>query len=353
MNEPFRVGILGFAHGHVGMYCARWRERPELGVRVVGGWDHDAARACAAAPSCGGVVEPSAGALLARPDVQGVVIGAETSLHAELVEQAAAAGKAIVLQKPIALTLEEADRIVAAVRRAGVPFSLAWQMRTDPQNLKMRELLAGGGFGKVFMARRRHGLGLILTNPNFRDAWHLKPEYNRDMWADDAAHPLDFMFWLFGMPESVTAELATLHDPVQPNDNGIAILRYASGVIAEVVCSFTCLAGENTTEIVAEKGVIVQNYGDGPSSGVPRPVGGTALKWFLREKGDWTVEPAGCPANQGERIAHLAGPLAEFFSGQRPPIATAEEGRDVLRLVLACYESSEQGKRVKLQDINN
>ncbi len=52
---------------------------------------------------------------------------------------------------------------------------------------------------------------------------------------------------------------------------------------------------------------------------------------------------------QGERIAGLAGPLAEFLHGKRPPIATAEEARDVLRLVLACYQSAEQGRRIELK----
>ena len=53
--------------------------------------------------------------------------------------------------------------------------------------------------------------------------------------------------------------------------------------------------------------------------------------------------------NQGERIAGLAGPLAEFLHGRRPPVATAPEGRDVLRLILACYESAEQGRRVEFR----
>jgi predicted dehydrogenase len=344
--QEVRVGILGFAHGHVAMYCTRWRKEPELGVRLVAGWDRDPSLG---AKQCQQFQVEHAGSveeLLARHDVEAVVIGAETSLHAELVERAAATGKAIALQKPMALTMDEADRIVNAVARYGVPFTMAWQMRVDPPNLKMRELLASGQFGKIFMVRRRHGLPMILTSPAFRDTWHLKPEYNRDIWADDAAHPIDFMYWLFGMPRSVTAELGTLYDPIQPNDNGIAIFRYADGMIAEVVCSFTCLAGENTTEIVAEKGVIIQNYGDLPSSSVPRPAGGIALKWYLRAKGDWTVDDSAAPANQGGRIANLAGPLAEFLRGKRPAIATEQEGRDVLRMVLACYDSATQGRRV-------
>lgn len=343
-----RIGILGFAHGHVGMYCGRWRKEPQLGIELAAGWDHDAARIQQAVKDFGVTPFPSPGDLLADKSIAGVVIGAETSMHADLVVKAAAAGKAIVVQKPMALTLAEADRMVAAVRKAGVPFTVAWQMRTDPQNLKMKELLASGRFGKVFMVRRRHGLSMILTNPAFRNMWHLKPEYNRDIWADDAAHPIDFLHWLFGIPETVTAELGTLHDPVQPNDNGIAIYRYADGMIAEAVCSFTCLAGENTTEIVAEKGVIIQNYGDGPSSSTPRPAGAPALKWYLHDTKEWTNAEVEGPANQGQRITHLAGPLAEYLQGRRPPIATAEEGRDSLRMVLACYESNEKGKRVKI-----
>ena len=50
--------------------------------------------------------------------------------------------------------------------------------------------------------------------------------------------------------------------------------------------------------------------------------------------------------SQGDRIRNLAGPLAEFLNGRRPPIATAEEGRDVLRIMMACYESVEKGQRI-------
>jgi predicted dehydrogenase len=109
------------------------------------------------------------------------------------------------------------------------------------------------------------------------------------------------------------------------------------------------VGGENTTEIVCQNGVIVGNYGDVLSTMVPRPAGGVQLKWYLKDDGAWTVSDLPDIANQGERIAGLAGPLAEFLRGRRPPVATAEEGRDVLRLVLACYESNETGKRVRLR----
>lgn len=343
--ERVNVGILGFAHGHVRMYCDRWRARPEMGVRVTAGWDHDAERRTKACDGLGIDAAERAEALLERPDVDAVVIGAETSLHADLVEQAAAAGKAIVLQKPISLTMEQADRIVSAVKRAGVPFTLAWQMRVDPHNLEMRSLLASGRFGKVFMVRRRHGLPTQLWK-DFDKAWHVRPELNRDIFADDACHAIDFLYWLLGEPRSVTAELASLLNPAIPNDNAIAVFRFAGGVLGEVCCSFVAVAGENTTEIVCENGVIVGNYGDLPSCLSPRPAGGIQLKWYLQDSGQWSVSSIPDITQQGERIAGLAGPLAEFLRGRRPAIATAEEGRTVLKMVLACYESAQEGRRI-------
>lgn len=343
------VGILGFAHGHVNSYCTRWREDPAFGVKAVAGWDHDEARLAQAAKNhgieaCGSVAE-----LLARSDIKAVVIASETSFHAELVEQAAAAGKTIALQKPMALTMEQADRIVAAVKKAGVRFTMCWQMRVDPQNLKMKELVESGEFGQIFMMRRRHGLPMCL-NPDFATSWHVTPKYNRDIWADDSSHPIDLVHWMFGAPESVTAEVESLYNPRMPMDNGVAIFRYKGGPLVHVDCSFTNPASENTTEIIGEKGSIIQNYGDGPSCNVKRPEGAIPLKWYLKEKGDWTVSDLTSPPSHGNRIAHLAGPLADFILGKRGPVASAEEGRISLRMVLACYVSSREGRRVALAD---
>ena len=331
-----RLGILGFAHAHVNMYCAEWRKTGA--VQVVAGWDHDAERA----GKSGIEVAGSAAEVLKRVDA--VIIAAETSRHADLVEQAAIAGKAIILQKPLALTLPEADRIVAAAKK--VPFTLVWQMRVDPHNLQIKSLLASGEFGRVFMIRRRHGLP-TQTWKDFEKTWHVQPALNRDIFADDAAHPLDFLYWLRGMPVSVSAELSTLLNPAIVNDTGIVVLRYADGSLGEVSCSFVALAGENVTEVICEHGVIIENYGDVPSCNVPRPPGaGPQLKWF--RAGKWIASELPEIKSHGERLTGLAVPLVEFLEGKRPAIATAEEGRDVLRIVLACYESAKKGRRVKL-----
>jgi len=342
-----KVAILGFAHGHVGMYCDIWRDQPDLGIEVVSVWDHDPVRLAEVTGkrSLRAFGEPVE--LLAQPGIDAVVIGAETSLHADLVIAAARAGKKIVLQKPISLTLAQADEIVATVEETGVPFTLAWQMRVDPQNLRMKQLVQEGVLGRTLMVRRRHGLSTHLWD-GFENSWHAKPELNRGMWADDAAHAVDFIYWLLGWPRTVFAEIDTLMNPKVPDDHGIAVFRTADGAFAEVVSSFTCMAGENTTEIVGEKGCAIQNYGDAPSCNFPRSKNAVGLKWVLRGDKDWVDSGISSPVGHGERIKALAEPLAEFLHGRRPPIATAAEGRDVLRLILACHESSQAAKRINL-----
>lgn len=343
--DPIGIGILGFAHGHVGAYCELWRKNPEWGVRLAAGWDADPARADAGCAAQEIERAPTVADLLARRDVKAVVIAAETAYHAELVERAAAAGKTIILQKPLALTMDEADRMVSAVKRAGVPFTLAWQMRVDPHNLQIRSLLAEGRFGRVFMARRRHCLPTQQWK-DFDKTWHVNPALNRDIFADDAAHAIDFIYWIRGRPVSVMAELGTLGNPAILNDNAIAVFRHEDGSFSEVSCSFNAVAGEMVTEIVCERGVIVEHYGDVCSCNNPWPPGGIQLKWYLEEEKKWTVSDLADIRQHGQRIAGLAQPLADFMAGRRPPLAMVEEGREVLRMVLACYASAEQGKRI-------
>jgi len=347
MTSEIRVGVLGFAHGHVNAYCGRWREEPAMGVKVTAGWDHQADRLKAAADSYGLVPCSSEKQLLARDDVDAVMIASETALHAGLVEMAAAAGKTVILQKPLCLTTEEADRIVSAVKRSGIRFTLAWQMRVDPQNCEMKQLLADGSFGHVTMLRRRHCLSTHKWK-DFDKTWHVSAAMNRDIFADDAAHAVDFMYWMLGKPCSVMTELGTLRNPRIPNDHAIAVFRYKDGAFAEIVCSFAASGGENCAEIQCENGIIILNHGDGPSCELPWPDGAIQLKWRLDSEPKWVASALPPVRGQWNRIQALSEPLAEFLHGRRPPIGTAEEGRDVLRLILACYDSSSQGKRISV-----
>jgi len=341
-----KVGVLGYAHGHVAAFGKNWMEHPDLNAKIVAVWDHDAERAAKAGADMGAKVCATAEELL-KEDIQAVVITCETAYHADMVEIAAAAGKDIICYKPMALTMKDADRIVDAVKKNGVRFTLGWQMRCDPQNIKMKEIIDSGKLGRIAMYRRRHALGTHEWG-NFDTTWHANPVLNRDIFADDSSHPIDMMHWIFGMPETVMCEQSTIVNPKVPNDTGIALFKFANGMIADISCQFTTTAAEIGTEVYGENGSIQQYFDDGPSTKLPHE-GKVGLKWYYRGDADWTDSDIPSPKGHGERIYGQGKRLAEFLNGGEP-VCSAEDARDSLRLVLACYVSQRTGTRVSVWD---
>ena len=342
---PMNLAIVGFAHAHVDAYASEIKSMND--ARIAWGWDHDAQRGAARCAEHGCEFCPDLEDLMQREGLGGVIIGSETCYHADHVEVAARAGKHVLLQKPMALTLSDCDRILRAVQSSGVRFSMAWQMRCDPQNIWMREAVRSGKIGKVTLLRRRHGLSTHLW-PDFENSWYVKPALNRGMFMDDAAHPADFLLWVLGRPRSVVAEIDTLLNPKVPDDTAVAVYRFPGGAIGIVECSFTCVAAEETTTLIGDKGTIIQSYGDGPScGGVALPENPRGLKYMLAGENHWTVVDIPTPPNHGHRIRGVARPAVDFFLGKRGPIATAEEGRANVNMLLAAYRSALEGRRVE------
>jgi predicted dehydrogenase len=342
------IAVLSWAHGHVNAYCNQIRGFED--ARLVACWDDDEERGRKNAETYGIPYSPHMEDVLGNPEVECVIVASETNKHGDLCVAAAEAGKAILLQKPMALTLEECDRITAAVEKAGVWFSLAYQMRCDPQNIHMKRLVEDGAVGRVGIVRRRHCIPALL-NKAFVEGpsrWHISREANRGMWMDDASHPCDWLVWMFGRPSTVIAEIDNVLTRVAPDDTGFAVFRYGGGMMAEIHNASVTLAAENTTEIYGDLGVITQNHGDGPSSAVlpPHPIG---VKLYQAEKKDlgWQDQGLPVPASHGERIAGVARPFIDALR-VGSPLCSAREGRISIEMVLAAYESSETGRRVHL-----
>ena len=116
--------------------------------------------------------------------------------------------------------------------------------------------------------------------------------------------------------------------------------------MAEIHNASITLAGENTTEIYGDRGVILQNHGDGPSCGLkpPHPIG---VKLFQSEKADLGWQDLGLPipAGHGERIAGVARPFMDALKSG-VPMCTAEEGRASVEMCAAAYRAAETGQRV-------
>lgn len=342
-----RIGVISFAHGHVRAYLNSIRAFDD--AVAVAAWDDDADRGTGACAEYGLAFEPSLAGLLARDDIDTVFVTSQTNRHAEHVVAAAAAGKNVLLQKPMALTTADCDRIIAAVNESGVKFSMCYQMRVDPVNLKIKELVDSGAIGKIALVRRRHAIPALL-NPDFAKPgnWHIDPVQNLGMFMDDASHAADWFYWMFGQPVSVMAEIDNVVTDVAPDDNGVALYRFAQGQMGVLCNSSTMLAAEATTEVYGDAGSIVQNYGDLPSSGLPRPEGACALKIFRAGADAWEDLKLPADTPHGARIAAVPRPLVDYLHDRRGPLATAEEGKVCIEMVLGAYESARTGRRVHL-----
>ena len=344
MNQiPLRLGVISFAHGHIHAYLRAIADFADAAVTAC--WDDDHQRGANYAGQYGLDFIPDLDRFLSRADIDAVFITSPTNQHAAQAIAAAQAGKHILLQKPMALTLADCDAISQAVRGAGVKFSMCYQMRADPINQKIKQLVTEESIGNIAVVRRRHAISALL-NPDWAVAgnWHIDPIQNMGMFMDDASHAADWFYWLLGRPVSVMAEIDNVVTDIAPDDNGVAVYRFDKGVMGILLNSSTQLAAEATTEIYGDSGAIVQNYGDAPSSSLPAETAPLRLyragadSW---QKFDFPFVP------HSSRIQAVPRPLINYLKGEVGPLATAEEGRVCIEMILGAYQSAREGRRVR------
>lgn len=346
MTAKLGIAIISFAHGHANLYCRRIAEYAD--ASLVACWDDNPARGQAAADQFGMRYSPHLEDVLHRGDVQAVIVTCETNRHAEMVLAAAAAGKHILCQKPMALTLDDCDRMAAAAERVGIKFMMAYQMRRDPSNLTIKQLIEEGVLGRIGLLRRRHCIPLLfderfITGPT---RWHLDPVANLGMFMDDASHATDFIHWIMGPPVSVMAEIDNTLTTVAPDDTGVAIYRFASGAMAVLVNSSVTLAGENTTEVYGDQGVLIQNHDDLVSTSIPTVSPPVALKLYTRNSPAWQDLGIPIPSAHSERIAAVPRAFVDCVVHDLEPDVTALDGRVSVEMVLGAYRSAREGRRV-------
>jgi predicted dehydrogenase len=345
MKAPIGFGVISFAHGHSQAYCQKMLGYDD--VRLIRCWDDDRDRGEKAAQAYSMKYTPYLEDILEDPQIQAVIVTCETNRHAEMVVASAEAGKHILCQKPMALSLTDCDRMILAVEQAGVHFSMAYQMRHDPSNIMIKELVSSGKLGKISLLRRRHCIPVLFSDDfvNGPTRWHIDPVKNMGMFMDDASHATDFIHWVMGMPVSVMAEIDNTITTVAPDDTGVAIYRFASGAMAVLLNSSVTLAGENTTEVYGDQGVLVQNYDDLVSTHLA-PEGAPALKLYTREEPHWQDLGVSIPAHHGERISAVPRAFIDSLVHESPPSVTAYDGRASVEMVLGAYQSSREGRRI-------
>ena len=342
------IGVLGWAHGHVSSYAGLIKDFDD--AELVMAWDHDQERGERCAESFGGGYSPDPADVLDNPEIQLVIIGAETNRHPQMCVAAANAGKDIILQKPMALSLEACDAIIEAVERNGVYFGLAFQMRYDPCNIRMKQMCADGLLGKVGIIRRRHCLSLLF-NKTFCEgpsAWHIDPVQNMGMFMDDASHATDWLYWMLGEPVSVMAEIDNVLTTQAPDDTGLALYRFGGGEFGYVLNSSVVWASESTSEIYGDRGVLVQNYGDGPATSIlpPNPI---YLKYYDSQNAEagWQDLQEPLPPGHGWRIQNVIRNILDEYKAGKVQVS-ARDGKISTGMILGAYESAREGRRIAL-----
>jgi predicted dehydrogenase len=318
------------------------------GARLVAVCRSDAARADETEAHFGVPCETSYNALLARPDVEAVCICTPSGLHAGQVVAAAQAGKHILVEKPMALTLAEADAMIRACHQSGVLLGVALQRRTDPAFAAAQAAIAAGALGRLVLG--------CVTVPYVRTQSYYESAAWRGTWELDGGgalmnqgiHLLDLLLWYQGDVAEVQAQMTTLAHAIEVEDCLSATVRFRNGALGSVVATTAAAPGyPHRVEVYGERGGM-QLEGEQivrwESESMPR-VSGIAVSAPRTVASGAGSSPGGI-GQEGHR--RLIADFVAALRDQRQPLVPGEEGRRSLSLALAIYEAARTGSRVLL-----
>jgi myo-inositol 2-dehydrogenase / D-chiro-inositol 1-dehydrogenase len=250
--DPVRVGLIGA--GRIGTSHANVLARRVPGVRLIAVADPrpDAAGALAAALSARAESEPQR--LLESADIEAVAISASSEAHTELIVSATAHGKAVFCEKPMALTLDDADRSIAAAEAADVPLQVGFNRRFAADFAAAHDIIATGGIGTPQLLRsvtRDPG----LANPAGVPPWTI--------FLQTLIHDFDALLWLNPGAEPVEVH-ATADALVAPEykehgllDTAVVVVRFDNGAIATAEASFSAAYGYDVrAEVFGSAGMV-------------------------------------------------------------------------------------------------
>lgn len=198
----------------------------------------------------------AAGSVFQSAEIDAVVIATPTSTHRNLVLSAAAAGKAVFCEKPLALNLEDTRRMIGAAEKAGVLLQVGFMRRFDAAYVEARSAIQQGRIGRPTTFKA------VGRDPFCPDPAYADPAHSGGLIVDMAIHDIDLARWLMGSEiERVTAEAGTLVcddlERVGDFDNAVVNLRFENGAIGNVEVSRTAFYGYDIrTEIVGSKAAL-------------------------------------------------------------------------------------------------
>ena len=322
---------------------------PIPGARLVAATDvvPERAREFAAKHHC--AAEPTLDALLARDDVDVVAVCVPSGRHAEVGVPAARAGKHLVVEKPVDVSLAAADQLIEAAHAAGVALTVISQHRFDPGLVELRRLIDAGALGRLLLGE--------ASTKWFRSQAYYDSGPWRGTWALDGGslmnqgiHYADLLRWSMGPVAEVNAIYTTGNHEVEVEDTALAVLRFASGAVGTLVSSTVVYPGfAERLEVSGTGGTVVVEHGAIARSELTDDAAKLGLRGTLlpRPAADPGAAANAAALGVSSHSAQIADLLAAVDEGRSPAI-TGRDGRDTLELVLAVYESAREGRPVVL-----
>ena len=267
-----------------------------------------------------------------------------SSSHAALAELTARHGKNIIVEKPLAMTLEETDRIIVAAKENNVKLAVVHPNRFRPAAIKLKEILNRNLIGKI-----SHALCIVNWNREQRyydqAPWRGTKEHDGGVLMNQAIHNLDLLLWYVGKPVEVFSMEATRLRKIKAEDVSTGVIRFECGALATVQASTTVYSKnyEESITIFGEKGIV--------------KIGGVNALYFetmdIQDTNEIVLDeyinivksdPWKTPGHE-----KVIEDMIESITEDRQPAITGIDGRNVVELVLAFYQSAKTNKTVKLQ----
>ena len=339
------AGVIGKVHA---LALADLPDIAEL-VAVV---DRDPVRAKELAEQYGAEAATDLDAVLRRPDIDAVSVCTPSGVHAEGVVAALEAGKHVVVEKPIDITLAATDRIIDAEKRSGKTVAVISQHRFDRSTEKVLAAVRDGNLGPITSAIASHAWWRgqsYYDSGEWRGTWALD---GGGAIMNQTVHTINLMITTLGTPVEVFAYTGCLaHERIEVEDTAVAVVKFASGALGTIHGTTAAYPGlDASLRVFGAKGSAVisndeltylhQNAGPAPEIGMAAQSGGNQVT------DDDRLDPAELGLGAGHR-RQLADFVDAVTTGRAPRVGT-EEARTAVSVILAIYESATTGRPVKL-----
>jgi UDP-N-acetyl-2-amino-2-deoxyglucuronate dehydrogenase len=337
----FKLGILG--GGNISETHARAAsEIPGVEIVAHHGWN--AAKTESLAKRFGGTHYSELESFLRHPDMEVVLVGSPSGLHAEQAIAAARRGLHVLVEKPLDISTARVDELLEACERAGVKLGVFFQDRAAPDVIWLKRFIDSGGLGSLFLV-------------SAQVKWYRPPEYYagsrwRGTWALDGGgalmnqgvHTVDLLLWLVGQVERVYARTRTALHEIEVEDTAVACLEFAGGGIGTLEATTAAHPGfDRRLELTGTAGTVILQK---------NRVHAVHLRSALEARPGG--EPDRNPSATSPQVSDVRGHRAvieDFFQAIRAgtePLCSGREARRSVELVEAIYRSARIGEVVEV-----